>query len=433
MRILLWFILFIGSSIAATSQAPTQLSNIADPALAGMDSDRLALIDEHITSYIDKNLVPGGVFLIARGGQTVYHKSFGKKSLNNDEPYKNADIFRIASMTKAVTSVAIMQLYERGKLGLDDPVHLYIPSFESTEVLDSFIDTDSSYTTVPAERPITIRHLLTHTSGIVYGGFSPGPLQFIYQQHQMSDAGLSQGRWTTEELIDRLAEVPLAFQPGERYWYGLNMDVLGRVVEVVGGMPLNEYFSTHIFDPLGMHDTYFYVPAEKHDRIVPLYTPDPEGGWAMAADVGFAMDYPKEVGRNYFAGGGGLSSTALDYSKFIQALVNDGHLNGQRILSRKTVEVMTSDQMIKLNEEGKGFSNHPGVTYCLGFALYQEDSRGLNSKSPGTYEWGGYFNTKYFIDPVEDLIFVGMTQVVPFPHDHFWDRLYALVYGAITD
>ncbi|MDH3650309.1 MAG: beta-lactamase family protein [Saprospiraceae bacterium] len=425
--------LFLAFSFGLGAQAPSLSEEFVNPANVGFDVERLSMIDAHIDSYISEQMLPGGVFLIARKGEIVYHKSFGNRSTKADVAYHNDDIFRIASMTKAVTTVSIMQLYERGKLGLDDPVHTFIPAFKDGVVLDSFNMKDSTYTTLPAARPITIRHLLTHTSGIVYGGFSPGKLQIVYNQHGMTDAGLSQGEWSTEELIDRLAKVPLAFQPGEKYHYGLNMDVLGRVIEVVSGMSLDQYFDKHIFEPLDMVDTYFYVPEEKQDRIVPLYTYNPTGGWAMAEDFGFTMDYPTEVGRNYFAGGGGLSSTAMDYAKFIQSLVNQGSYKGRRILSRKTMEVMTSDQMIKLNKEGKGFANFPGLTYCLGFALYKEDSSGLNSKSPGTFEWGGYFNTKYFIDPAEDLIFVGMTQVLPFRDDHFWDRLYAMVYGAISD
>lgn len=427
--------LFLFMSPLLFGQAPSQSLNSGNPASVGMSPDRLARLDQLFQSYVDKNWVPGGVFLVARQGKIVYHKSFGYKTTNKKERYKNDDIFRIASMTKAMTTVSIMQLYEQGKLGLDDPVHSFIPAYKDVQVLDSFEEADSSYTTVPAKSPITIRQLLTHTSGITYGPFNPGEIGAVYEKHGMSAVGLSHDEWTTEQFINLLARVPLAFQPGEKYLYGLNMDVLGRVVEVVSEMSLSDYFQNNIFDPLGMEDTFFYVPKKKQSRLAPVYTYNQEGALIMAENngPGLGLDYPKSPDRPHYAGGGGLSSTAEDYAKFIQVLVNDGAYNGHRLLGRKTIEVMSSDQLIRLNEEGKGFSKAPGVTYGLGFALLTSDGNGRTSKSPGTYEWGGYFNTKFFIDPEEDLIFVGMTQMVPFYHQEFWERVYAVTYGAIED
>ena len=402
---------------------------LSSPSDAGMKPQKVQLIDGHIQSYIDADKVPGGVFLIARKGKVVYYKSFGESK--EGVPYKNDDIFRIASMTKAITTVGIMQLYEQGKLGLDDPVSIFIPAFSNQEVLDRFNEADSSYTTVPVNRPVTIRHLLTHTSGIAYGGFNPGKIMAVYEKFGMNDVGLSHPSWTTEEFINRLAEVPLVFQPGNRFLYGLNMDVLGRIIEVVSGMPLDQYFSENIFKPLGMEDTYFYLPEEKHGRLVPVYSQTDSGYKPAGADT--ATDYPLRNGISHFAGGGGLSSTAMDYARFIQALVNDGLYGDYQLLSRKTIEVMASDQLIRLNKKGAGISNIPGITFGLGFQVYTEDAKGVNSKSVGTFEWGGYFNTKFFIDPEEDLIFVGMTQIVPFYNNDFWDRMYAMIYGAIND
>lgn len=402
------------------------------PESVGFNSTRLELIDQHIQSYIDKEKVPGGVFLIARKGKIVYNKNFG----NSKEgiPYKKDDIFRIASMTKAITTVAVMQLYERGKLGLDDPVSKFIPAFKNQVVLDQFNKSDSSFTSIPVNRSVTIRHLLTHTSGIAYGSFNPGKIMAVYEKFDMNSVGFSHDSWTTEEFINRLAKVPLAFQPGERFLYGLNMDVLGRVIEVVSGMPLDEYFSNNIFEPLGMEDTYFYLPEEKHNRLAPIYSQTKDGYKLLDtnSDLG-GTNYPLKSGLSHFAGGGGLSSTAMDYARFIQALVNNGEHNAYHILGRKTIEVITSDQLITQNANEKGISNIPGITFGLGFLLYVEQAKGINSKSVGTYEWGGYFNTKFFIDPEEDLIFVGMTQIAPFYHDDFWLRMYAMIYGAIED
>jgi CubicO group peptidase (beta-lactamase class C family) len=233
------------------------------PASAGMSEKRLALIDQLVQDYVNKGYIPGGVFFVARHNQIVYYKSFGFRTTEKKEPYQKDDIFRIASMTKAITTVAVMQLYEQGKIGLDDPVQNYIPAFKNSKVLDQFNQKDSSYTTIPVKSPITIRQLLTHTSGIVYGAFSHGTMEAIFAKKGLINVGLSNPTMTTEEFINRLAEVPLAFQPGEKYNYGLNMDVLGRIVEVVSGSKLSDYFRKNIFEPLGMKDTWFYLPKEK--------------------------------------------------------------------------------------------------------------------------------------------------------------------------
>lgn len=425
-------LLFVGcTSIPEERSLPLEQ---VPPVEAGFSEQRLALADSLINRYMKDRQLPGGVFLVARHGKIVYYKSFGYRSLNFWEEYQNDDIFRIASMTKAVTTVGIMQLYEQGKLGLDDPVHRYIPPFKSIGVLDTFNPADSSFTTVAPERPITIRHLLTHTSGIVYGDFESNEIRAIYQKLDLLGVGLSHSSWTTEQFIDKLAQVPLAFHPGDRYNYGLNVDVLGRVIEVVSGLSLRDYFQQHLFDPLGMVDTHFYLPEEKHNRLVPVYA-QTDDGTVMKQDDGLVqlLDYPKRKDRGHYAGGGGLSSTAMDYARFIQALVNDGEYNGHRILGRKTIELMTADQFVALNKKGAGISQIPGSTFCLGFGLITDEANGLNSKSPGTYEWGGYFSTKFFIDPEEELIFVGMTQINPFKHGEFYDRLTAVIYGAIED
>ena len=431
---LLFFILLIFFQFSSIAQPRTLVEGPAN--LVGMSDKKLMLIDQLIQDYVNKGYIPGGVFLIARDNQIVYHKNFGFRSADKKVPYQKDDIFRIASMTKAVTTVAIMQLYEQGKLGLDDPVKNYIPAFNNSKVLDQFNAKDSSYTTVPAKSPITIRQLLTHTSGIVYGAFSQGALRAIYARKGLMEVGLSHPTMTTEEFINRLAEVPLAFQPGEKYNYGLNMDVLGRVVEVVSGNRLGDYFRKNIFEPLGMKNTYFYLPGEKQAKLVPIYLQREDGTLEMATSTGgisSGMDYPLQADHNHYAGGGGLSSTALDYATFIQALLGNGEYNGKHILSRKTIEVMTADQMIRLNQLGTGYSNRPGETFCLGFSLITDQGKGISVKSPGTYEWGGYFNTKFFIDPKEQLIFVGMTQILGARHGELWDRMAALMYSAIED
>ena len=428
------FIFILGLIIFCQFQVVAQPLVEAKPESVGISSEKLSLIDNMAKQYAEEGKIPGGVILLARKGKIVYYKNFGYRDTGKKEAAQKDDIFRIASMSKAITTVGIMQLFERGLIGLDDAVDKYIPAFKQTRVLESFDTSDSSYTTVPVKSPITIRQLLTHTSGIPYSDYKINHLNVIYEKMGMTQIGLSHAGMTTEEFINKLAKIPLAFQPGERYQYGLNMDVLGRVIEVVSGMRLSEYFRKNIFDPLGMDDTWFYLPKEKQNRVFPVFSNTDEG-LKLAEGSGMInlLDYPKRKDNNHYCGGGGLSSTAMDYARFIQALLNNGELDGKRILARKTIEVMTADQMVALNNEGKGFSKVPGNTYCLGFSLITEQAKGMNSKSVGTYEWGGYFSTKFFIDPQEQLIFVGMTQLVPNRYGYFWDRISTLVYSSIED
>lgn len=399
---------------------------------SGISMEKLKLLDKHIESFVNQGHVPGGVFMMARRGKIVYNKSFGYQTLAKKKKYQLDNIFRLASMTKAFTTVSIMQLYEKGKLRLDDPIFYYIPAFKQSAVLDKFNEADSSFTTKPVQRPITIRHLLTHTSGITYGVFNPGKIQAIYEKMGANNFGLS-ADVTTEQMANQLAKVPLVFQPGEKYMYGLNMEILGRIVEVASGKKLNQYFKENIMMPLGIEDTGFYLPKSKYDRLVPVYTYDDKGKVIMAADTEFGkiLEFPKRSDNNHYAGGGGMSGTAMDYMIFIQTLLNEGEYGGNRILSRKTIEVMTSDQLIVLNEKGNGYSKVPGITYGLGFALKTNEGTAHDHKSAGTYEWGGYFNTKFFIDPEEELVFVGMTQIVPFQRNDFWDKMYAIIYSSM--
>ena len=265
-----------------------------EPESLGMSSETLAKIDDLVDEYVSDGKVPGGSFLVAKEGKIVYEYSAGYRTSKNEIPYQSDDIYRIASMTKAVTCVAIMQLYEQGKIGLDDPVYKYIPAYKNQVVLDTFNPADSSFTTLPVNKPVTIRNLLTHTSGIIYGSFNPGKLMAVYEKFNMN-VGFSHPTWSTEEWIDKLAEVPLAHQPGDRFSYGLSMDVLGRIIEVVSKQPLNQYFKEHIFDQVGMPNTHFYLPEEKFSRLIGVYTNVNEKLMTLE-ELGNTTDtdYPKE-------------------------------------------------------------------------------------------------------------------------------------------
>ena len=408
-------------------QQTTELNTQVNPEKVGVSPEKLQKIDELISQAIEDKKLGGGTFVVAKEGQVIYNKSFGYRTSKNEQAYQQDDIYRIASMTKAVTSVGIMQLYEQGKLDLDDPVHQYIPSFKNQVVLDTFDPTDSSFTTVPVEKDVTIRNLLTHTSGIVYGSFNPGKLMAVYDKYDMN-VGFSHPTWTTEEWINRLAEVPLAHQPGAKFSYGLSMDVLGRIIEVVSGQTLDVYFKENIFDKVGMNDTYFYLPESKFDRLVEVYT-KARGQLITFDEMGAAAqaNYPKEGPRNIFSGGGGLSSTAMDYTKFINTLA----LGGGDILGKEALAEMSSDQMPDVITEYE--DEDSGQSFGLGFTVYLDSENKRSPKSPGTYEWGGYFNTKFFIDPKEEMVFVGMTQILPFNDNAFWNEMYELIYSAIEE
>lgn len=420
-----YFLLLFSLAILFACDVKDQWLSPAEPESVGYSSTQISAIEDYINKAIQDQIIPGGTFVIAKNGRTLLNHSYG--SSGEDRVYANNDIYRIASMTKAITCVAIMQLVDEGKINLDDPVSKHIPSFKDMVVLDEFNPADSTYTTVPIEREITIRHLMTHTSGIVYGSFNPGKLMAVYEQFDMN-VGFSHEEWSTEEWIDRLAEVPLAHQPGERFSYGLNMDVLGRVIEVTSGQNLDTYFKEHIFDLVGMKDSHFYLPEEKFERLTPVMV-KVQGNYKSAEDLGMsaAVDYPTQGPRNFFAGGAGLSSTAMDYTKFIQTLAE----GGGDILSSEMIALMTTDQMPIVINDYESYPKGPDGSFCLGFTLYQDKPSKRSPKSPGTYEWGGYFNTKFFIDPSEQLVFTGMTQISGFNENSFWDGLYDLIYEGL--
>lgn len=396
----------------------------------GQDASRLALLDQYLEQSVAEGIIPGGVFKVNLHGKEIFSKTVGFVDIEKTKAYQEDDLFRIASMTKAITVTAIMQLYENGQLLIDDPLSDYIPAFTETKVLDAFNEADSTYTVKDLDHELTLRHLLTHTSGIYYGSFVQGNLRAVYMKNNAMNYGLAHPELTTEQMADHIATLPLAHQPGTKWTYGLNMEVLGRVVEVVSGMSLDAYFKKHIFDPLKMNDTHFYVPFEKHDRIGPVFM-QLKSGTIISPDPN--MDFPKMGPFDHFAGGGGLTSTASDYMRFVQAMLNGGALDGARILGSRTIEQIKSPQTAYLAQPAKEHTRSKGNGFGLGYQVYTEDSKGAVPFSPGTYSWGGYFNTKFWIDPTEQLGFVGMTQVVPFEHGEFWDKLYSIIYSSLDD
>ncbi len=404
-----------------------QKASVPDLAKAGISPERFALVEEYIEQNIADGVIPGGTFYIARKGEVILDKAFGNKS--EAEPFVRGDIFRIASMTKALTTVAILQLFEQGQLQLDDPVHKYLPAFKNMTVIDTFNMEDTSYTVRPAETDITIRHLLTHTSGIYYGLFEEPKYTKVYQDHGIDQLGIYHPKLTTIEMANAIAKAPLKHEPGTQWTYGLGMDVLGAVIEKITKRKLSLIFLTEIFYPLGMHDSHFYLPEAKYDKLAPLYTYDATGALVISDDQ--MSNFPIFLNKGHYAGGGGVSSTARDYGRFLQALLSDGEYNGERILSKSTIELMRTEQIAHLNKTGHGMSPIPGMSFCLGSALITQEGEKLGPFSAGTYNWGGYFNSKWWVDPQEDMLFVGMTNVLPFPHADFWDKLYVILYASV--
>jgi len=368
----------------------------------GMSDERLARIDAMCAEAVAQSDIPGLVALVARNGKIVYHKAFGMADNQSERKLKRDDIFRIASQTKAITSTAVMMLWEEGKFRMDDPISKYIPAFGEAEILDSLL-ADGTYLSTPATRQITIRHLITHTSGIGYGVIDGDPrIRKIYDQAGVTDLFTTKNI-SIEESVKKLAKLPLHHNPGDAWTYSEGLDVLGYFVEVISGMPLDEFFRERIFDPLGMDDTWFYLPASKHQRLVSVQKKENDQ-WVQYPITFYDTDYPIKGASRFFSGGAGLSSTAKDYATFLQMYLNDGELNGKRLLSRTTIQFMMANQIGDLWEGGESY-------YGLAFSVLNQKGQDMGGKgSKGTFEWGGYFNTQYFADPEENIIGILMKQ-----------------------
>ena len=397
----------------------------AEPTTVGVSPERLDLIDNMLMTAIEENQIPGVVALFARKGKIVYYKAFGMADNHANRPLKRDDIFRIASQSKAITSTAVMMLWEQGKFQLDDPISKYIPEFKDAQVLDTFNDADSTFTTKPAEKEITIRHLLTHTSGIGYGIIDNSEFRKMYQKAGVTDL-FTVKPVTIEANIKTLAKLPLHHNPGEKFTYSEGLDVLGYFIELMSGQPFDQYLKEHIFEPLGMNDTYFYVPDSKAKRVVTVQTKK-DGEWTKYSNVYYDVDYPIKGARTFFMGGAGLSSTAKDYATFLQMYLNQGELNGIRLLSRTTIKSIMANQI-------GDFWGDSGAYYGLAFGVLDEKGQGKGGRgSIGTFDWGGYFNTQYFADPEEEVIGILMKQSQEIGADSTGWRFRLLVGQAIDD
>ncbi len=421
-KVLLVFVLTVFLNVFFLS---AQVLKPGVPEQNHFSTERLQRIDKLVQQYIDSNWIAGAIAIVAHDGNIVYHKAIGYDDKEKNKPLQKDAIWRIASQTKAITSVAVMMLFEDGKILLDEPISKYIPQFKKPVVLDKFNKADTTYTTIPAKREITIRDLLTHTSGVGYAQIGSETMNAIYSKAGVvGGIGLKGG--LLADNIKKLGSLPLVHQPGEKFTYGLNTDILGYLVEVVSGLTLDKFFRKNIFDPLGMKDTYFYIPKEKQNRLAMLHSDDktkhvvntPE---LITVNGNFYRDYPILEDGSFYSGGGGLVSTAYDYAIFMQMLLNGGDYNGKHILSRNTIRLMTTSQT----------GNDMGIKFGLGFQVVTEGEAARTTVSPGSFFWGGMFASSYWIDPKEKIVAQFVLQQYPYSHGDLAEKFKVAVYQAL--
>ena len=390
------------------------------PSEVGLSAERLERLSRYLQSVVDKNEAPGIVALIARKGRLPYLQAFGKLDKTTGAPMPKDAIFRIASQTKALTTVGVMMLFEEGRFLLDDPISKYIPEFAAARVAVAPPGAGGKgYATVPLKRPITIRDLLTHSAGISYGDGPAGEEYLAAGIHGWLFADKSQ---PVGEVIKKLATLPFDAQPGEQFVYGYNTDILGYLVEKVSGLSLADFFARRITGPLKMSDTHFFLPENKLGRFTSVYGLDEKGVLSRAEDARDSV-YVKGP-RMCYSGGAGLLSTAGDYGRFLQMLLNGGELDGVRLLSPKTVHLMTADHL-------DGIYGPQG----FGFGFWVTKKLGLNGLpgTVGSFGWGGAYHTTYWVDPSEQMVCVLMTQLLPATGSDLHETFRALVYQAVVE
>ena len=392
-RILVLLICFLGAIQLSTAQT---ISLPGKTPVAGISQERISKLDAMLEEAMQKEQVPGLVAMVVKNGQVVYHSAKGLADVETGKAMEKNSIFRIASQTKAITSTAIMMLWEEGKFRLDDPISKYIPEFKNPQVLNTFRYADTTFSTKPSTKEITIRHLLTHTSGLGYGVIDGDErMKMIYHKAGVMDLFTTENI-TIGESVKRLAKLPLHHEPGAKYTYSEGLDVLGYLIEIVSGMPFDQFLKTRIFDPLGMNDTRFYLSDTQAPRLVTVHTRK-DNKWIPYPVTFYDPAYPKTGAKTFFSGGAGLSSTTEDYAKFLQMYLNGGIYNGKRILSPHTIHTIMQNQVGDLWNYDRYYGLAFGVVNDKGVAL-----GGMGSK--GTFDWGGYFNTQYFADPQTGII-----------------------------
>ncbi len=414
----------LASPAAAQVAAPAALPS-STAAAEGLAPDRLDRMHARLRQFVDQGEIAGAISLVARHGRIVDLHTVGMRDREKRLPMTRDTIVRVYSMTKIVTSVAVLMLVEDGRLRLEDPIAKYLPALKAPQVFNGGTAADPQL--VPLAQPITIRHLLTHTSGFAYG-LAQSPVDDMYR-----DAKVLQAR-STDDFVARVARLPLIAQPGERFYYGVNTDLLGAIVEKVTGQSLGAFMEARIFAPLGMNDTAFTVPPARRDRLATLYQREGDAPLAAVAALALGRDtegdlpYPDPDGRLFHSGGGGLFSTADDYARFAQMLLNGGELDGIRILSRKSVTSMTANQNARLAQPT---SSHAG--FGFGVSVRLDHGGGSLAGSIGEFGWSGAATTYVSIDPVERMVSILLTQHLPFNQPGIFSVFSTMVNAAVVD
>ncbi len=415
----------------------------ASPESAGMSKQALDRLENHLKrNYVDAGRFPGTQLLVYRRGKIVHSTVQGFADLERKAPVRDDTIFRIYSMTKPITSVAFMMLVEEGRVAIDEPVHKYIPEWNKLGVFQA--GTYPAFLTRPPSRPMLIVDLLRHTSGLTYGFQQRSNVDAAYRENKIGEV-IKAG--TLETMIADLAKIPLEFSPGEGWNYSVSTDVIGYLIGLISGMPFEQFLKERIFNPLGMNDTDFYVPADKAHRFAACYSADPKGGMTFhATDRKGTLTLQDDPATSSFlsppsfiSGGGGLCSTTADYLTFCRALLGGGELGGVRLLGPKTLKLMTSNHLpggVDLPAMSRSLfseASYNGIGFGLGFSVTMNPAQTLIAGSPGEYAWGGAATTSFFIDPAEELITIFMTQVLPSSAYPLRRELRSMVYAAITD
>ena len=420
-RALLSILLMLGPAPPSAAQ----MLPAATPDQVGLSAQRLDRIKAVMQDYVDRGRIAGVVTVVARGGKLVVFDAYGRMDIERNLPMRKDVIVRMASMSKAVTSVAAMILVEEGRLQLSEPVSKYIPAFKQTMVAvppPAGTPGSGRYGLVPAKREITIRDLLTHTAGISYGLGNPAEAQ--YKAAGILGWYLGDQKDPIGRIAERIAGLPFDAQPGEKYVYGYNTDILGAVIERASGMMLDQFFRTRVFEPLKMVDSSFFLPPEKKDRLATVYSARADG-LVRAPDPGMGQGDYVEGPRTCFSGGAGLLSTPTDYTRFLQMLLNGGELDGARVLGPKTVELMTVNHVGALYSEG-------AMGFGLGFEVIEHLGKAGRYGTVGTYGWGSAYYQRYFVDPQEKLIAVFFSQLVPAGGLDLDSKYRTLVYQSIV-
>ena len=415
MKPLFYSLLFLAAASCCCPQVdkcvvPQQFTATSDIESLGFDASRLERVDSLMAGFVREGVTPNIVSFVARNGRIVHYKAYGYRDAEANIPVKTTDIFRWASQTKAITTAVLMTLFEENKFLLDDPIEKYLPMFAHPKVYVSGSAEKGDLVTRPANGSITVRHLLTHTSGYSYNSFGED-LRVINYMHPVS----------TREIVERIARTPLMHDPGARYTYGFNTDIAGHLAEVISGKTLDVLMKERIFEPLGMNDTYFYLPKEKHDRLVKMYI-------RPSDNERYSLD-PEDVEQNYplapmpyHSGGAGLSGPVEDYAKFCQMILNKGEFNNHRVLGRKTVELMATNQLYDISND---------FQFGLGLEIGTNRTFSKNLSSEESLRWGGAYGTQYIIDPKENMVLLFYTNARRWSNPGVADRFMISVYQAL--